>query len=39
VLPVKFVLVGEVKDRLPYVVYTFVEMGRKGLGKNRGQFI
>jgi len=39
VLPVEFVLIGEINDRLPYVVYTFVEMGRKGLGKNRGKFV
>lgn len=32
------VLIGKANDYLPYFVYTFTEMGRIGIGKERGKF-
>lgn len=32
------VLAGKANDYLPYFVYTFVEMGKMGIGKDRGRF-
>ncbi|OIP40643.1 hypothetical protein AUJ95_04330 [Candidatus Desantisbacteria bacterium CG2_30_40_21] len=32
------VLIGKANDYLPYFVYTFIEMGKMGIGKDRGRF-
>ena len=32
------VLIGKANDYLPYFVYTFTEMGKIGIGKERGKF-
>ena len=36
-LPVGLVLVGRALDSLPYFIYAFEEMGRRGLGVGRGK--
>ena len=36
-LECSLILIGKAIDYLPYFVYTFEEMGRKGLGKGRGR--
>ena len=38
ILKVNLLLVGKAIDYLPYIVYTFREMGKKGIGRNRGKF-
>lgn len=32
------VLIGKAKEYLPYFIYTFTEMGRIGIGKDKGKF-
>jgi len=34
----KLILIGKAIDYLPYFIYTFKELGKKGLGKARGKF-
>ena len=34
----EIVLIGRANEYLPYFVFTFTEMGRMGIGKNRGRF-
>lgn len=31
-------LIGKANDYLPYFIYTFTEMGKRGIGKDRGKF-
>jgi CRISPR-associated endoribonuclease Cas6 len=31
-------LIGKANEYLPYFVFTFTEMGKRGIGKNRGKF-
>ncbi len=38
ILKVNVVLLGKAIEYLPYIVYTFREMGKKGIGRNRGKF-
>jgi hypothetical protein len=33
-----FVLIGKANEYLPYFIYTFTEMGRIGIGKDKGKF-
>jgi CRISPR-associated endoribonuclease Cas6 len=33
------VLIGRANDYLPYVIFAFEEMGRRGIGKDKGRFI
>ncbi|MBN1227558.1 MAG: CRISPR system precrRNA processing endoribonuclease RAMP protein Cas6 [Deltaproteobacteria bacterium] len=37
-LDFELVLIGRAIDALPYFAYTFMEMGRKGLGRERGKY-
>lgn len=37
-LKINLYLFGKAIDYLPYIVYTFREMGKKGLGKKQGKF-
>jgi hypothetical protein len=32
------ILIGRAADYLPYFIYSFDELGKKGIGKNRGKF-
>jgi CRISPR-associated endoribonuclease Cas6 len=34
----EIILIGKANDYLPYFVYTFTEMGRIGIGRDRGKF-
>ncbi len=38
VLKVNLILFGRAIDYIPYLVYTFREMGRRGIGSGRGKF-
>ncbi len=38
VLKVNLILFGKAIDYLPYIVYTFREMGKRGIGAKRGKF-
>ena len=33
------VLIGKSIDYLPYFIYTFIELGKKGIGKGKGKFL
>lgn len=37
-LSADLVLIGHVNDYLPYIIYTFTEMGKIGIGRGRGRF-
>jgi len=37
-LDFNLVLIGKAIEYLPYIVYTFIEMGKRGIGKNGGSF-
>jgi hypothetical protein len=37
-LQVKLILIGKAIDYLPYLIYTFREMGKRGIGAQRGKF-
>ncbi len=37
-LDFELVLIGRAVDALPYFVYTFMEMGKRGLGRERGRY-
>ena len=37
-LEFRLVLIGRAIDYLPYFLFTFIELGRTGLGPGRGQF-
>ncbi|MBU1706252.1 CRISPR system precrRNA processing endoribonuclease RAMP protein Cas6 [Patescibacteria group bacterium] len=37
-LDFEVVLIGKANDYLPYFVYTFMEMGKLGIGRGRGRF-
>ncbi|PKN66069.1 MAG: CRISPR-associated protein Cas6 [Deltaproteobacteria bacterium HGW-Deltaproteobacteria-15] len=37
-LDFELVLMGRAIDALPYFVYTFMELGKKGIGRERGRF-
>jgi hypothetical protein len=37
-LDFELVLIGRAVDALPYFVYTFMEMGKRGLGRERGKY-
>lgn len=38
ILSFDIVLVGEVDEYLPYLIYAFMEMGERGIGRERGKF-
>jgi hypothetical protein len=38
-LPVDVTLIGNAVEYLPYIIYTFEEMGRRGIGKGFGTYI
>jgi CRISPR/Cas system endoribonuclease Cas6 (RAMP superfamily) len=37
-LDFELVLIGRAVDALPYFVYTFMEMGKRGIGRERGKY-
>lgn len=37
-LTFKLVLMGKAVEAIPYFIYSFIEMGRKGLGRERGKY-
>ena len=38
IFTVGLVLIGDATDYVPYFIYTFVELGKAGIGKGRGKF-
>jgi hypothetical protein len=38
ILEFELVLIGRAVDALPYFVYTFMEMGKRGIGRERGKY-